>query len=91
MPKSPAQLDREIALALGTAPLRVVGRAPVARPAGGGKRVAKTRLIYVVQGNYGYRARLGRRHGRGDVEGSQAEPARVPRQRERSVPRDPSS
>ncbi len=45
MAKTPAQLDREIAEAL-------AGRK--SRPPIAGARVAKTKLVWVVQGNYGY-------------------------------------
>ena len=48
MAKTPAQLDREIAEAL-TGNAQRTARVTVA-----GARVAKTKLIHVVQGNYGY-------------------------------------
>ena len=47
MAKTPAQLDREIAEALAGKP-----RQPARSTSGA--RVAKTKLIHVVQGNYGY-------------------------------------
>ena len=47
MAKPPAQLDREIAEAL-------AGKLPRPTRATSGARVAKTKLVHVVQGNYGY-------------------------------------
>lgn len=47
MAKTPAQLDREIAEAL-------AGRARRSSALRAGARVAKTKLVWVVQGNYGY-------------------------------------
>ena len=51
--KSSAQLDREIAEALGKKQRRPHSTIATATPATT-KRVPKTKLIWVVQGNYGY-------------------------------------
>ena len=55
MAKTPAQLDREIAKALaGRTNRRSTHSTVVGATPGKSKRAAKTKLIHVVQGNYGY-------------------------------------
>jgi hypothetical protein len=56
MKKSPTQLDREIAeaLASGTSSARSPRAAPSTAATTKSKRVPKTQVIHVVQGNYGY-------------------------------------
>ena len=55
MAKTPTQLDREIAEALADRPHRRSTHSTIVGAATGkSKRAAKTKLIHVVQGNYGY-------------------------------------
>ena len=86
MPKSPAQLNREIAEVLaGKTHRRSTHSTVLGAARGKSKRAAKTKIIHVVQGNYGYG------HGWEDLTAEETRKAalvqlRAYRENERGVP-----